>query len=113
MIIAIDGPAASGKGTLARRLAARFGFVHLDTGALYRAVAAALLDAGEDPNDEDAAVAAARSLDPATLNDPRLRSGEVGKAASVSVGLPGSHPHRCLDIFQQMCVAAKEAAGSA
>ena len=88
MIIAIDGPAASGKGTLARRLAARFGFVHLDTGALYRAVAAALLDAGEDPDDEDAAVAAACSLDPATLDDPRLRSGEVGKAASVVAAMP-------------------------
>ena len=61
MIIAIDGPAASGKGTLGKKLAAHYGFRHLDTGLLYRAVAKALLDKGHAPGDEARAVAAARS----------------------------------------------------
>lgn len=88
MIIAIDGPAASGKGTLARRIAARYGFVHLDTGALYRAVAASVLASGGDPGDAEAAAAAARALDPAMLADPALRTGEVGEAASVVAAMP-------------------------
>ena len=67
MIIAIDGPAASGKGTLGKRLAAHYGLRHLDTGLLYRAVAKAVLDAGKRPDDEAAAVAAAQALDPAQL----------------------------------------------
>src|SRR5271154_3696172 len=62
MIIAIDGPAASGKGTLARRLAQHYGLPHLDTGLLYRATAAALIDRGRDLNDVEAAIAAARGL---------------------------------------------------
>jgi cytidylate kinase len=61
MIIAIDGPAASGKGTLGKRLAAHYGYRHLDTGVIYRAVARALLDVGADLRDEALAVAAARS----------------------------------------------------
>ena len=65
MIIAIDGPAASGKGTLGKRLAAHFGLRHLDTGLIYRAVAKALLDAGRALDDKAQAVAAARALDPA------------------------------------------------
>lgn len=81
-VIAIDGPSASGKGTLARRLAERYGFALLDTGALYRAVAIALLRQGDDPDDAQAATAAAQSLDPASLDDPELRSGAVGEAAS-------------------------------
>lgn len=85
MIIAIDGPTASGKGTLAKRLAAHYGLPLLDTGALYRAVALAVLDAGEDPMHEAAAVAAARNLDLAALDasDPRLRAGAVGQGASI------------------------------
>jgi cytidylate kinase len=81
-VIAIDGPAASGKGTLARSLARRFGFAHLDTGALYRAVARDVLAAGDDPQDETGAAAAARALDPATLDDPRLRDEDVAQASS-------------------------------
>lgn len=81
-IIAIDGPAASGKGSLARRLAAHLGFPHLDTGALYRRVGLDVLNAGGDPSDEAAALAAAKSLDPAMLNDPALKSDEAGTAAS-------------------------------
>jgi cytidylate kinase len=81
-IIAIDGPAASGKGTLARRLAAHFGLAHLDTGSLYRAVGRDVLKAALDPADPVAAEQAAASLDPASLDDPRLRDEDVGRAAS-------------------------------
>jgi cytidylate kinase len=83
VIIAVDGPAASGKGTLARRLAAHFGLRHLDTGALYRAVARDLLAAGGDLGDVAAATEAARGLDPATLDDPALRTDATGEAASL------------------------------
>src|SRR5215475_11474649 len=88
MIIAIDGPAASGKGTLAKRLAAHYGFHHLDTGVIYRAVAFALMSAGSDLNDEAAAVMAARALDPATFDNPALKSHQVGSAASVVSAIP-------------------------
>jgi len=88
MIIAIDGPAASGKGTLARRLAVHYGLRHLDTGVIYRAVAHALLRAGADLKDEAAAVKVARELDPGTLDDPALRSHTVGTAASVVSAIP-------------------------
>jgi cytidylate kinase len=88
MIIAIDGPAASGKGTLARRLARRFGLTYLDTGALYRAVGASLIKSGEAPDDEAAAVAAASGLSPAKLEDPTLRTAKVGQAASIVAALP-------------------------
>lgn len=83
MVIAIDGPAASGKGTLARRLAAHLGRPHLDTGLLYRAVARELLDRGEPLGDPDRAAAVAASLDRARLSDDRLRSRDMGEAASV------------------------------
>ncbi|KMO38990.1 (d)CMP kinase [Methylobacterium aquaticum] len=83
MIIAIDGPAASGKGTLARRLAAHYRLPHLDTGLLYRAVALTLLDADRDLADATAAADAARGLDVAFLGDPRLRDSAMGEAASI------------------------------
>jgi cytidylate kinase len=83
MIIAIDGPAASGKGTLAKRLAAHYRLPHLDTGLLYRAVARALLDTGRELTEEQAAVAVARDLDLARLDEARLRGREMGDAASV------------------------------
>ena len=88
MIIAIDGPAASGKGTLAKRLAAHYGLRHLDTGAIYRAVAHALLRTGADLNDEAAAVKVARKLDPGTFDDPALKSHAVGAAASMVSAIP-------------------------
>jgi len=86
--IAIDGPAASGKGTLARRLAAHFGLRHLDTGLTYRAVAAALLADGADLNDEASAVAAAKALDLGCLDAGRLSSYGVGEAASRVAVMP-------------------------
>ena len=83
MIIAIDGPAASGKGTLAKRVADHFGYHCLDTGLLYRATARDVGLSGFRHNDVWAAVAAARGLDAATLDDPALRGAEAGEAASV------------------------------
>src|SRR5579859_4947116 len=88
MIIAIDGPAASGKGTLAKRLAAHYGYRHLDTGVIYRAVAHALLSAGADLKDEALAVKAARELDPGTFENPALKSQKIGTAASVVSAIP-------------------------
>jgi cytidylate kinase len=88
MIIAIDGPAASGKGTLGKRLAHHYGFRHLDTGVIYRAVAKALLDIGADPADEARAVAVAMELDPEKFGDPVLKTQKVGEAASVVSAIP-------------------------
>ncbi|WP_457089411.1 (d)CMP kinase [Microvirga sp. P5_D2] len=86
MIIAIDGPAASGKGTLGKRLSEHFGFAHLDTGLLYRAVARVLLDRDVALTDEAAAHDVALNLDVTHLDDPRLRGAEMGEAASVISG---------------------------
>lgn len=88
MIIAVDGPSASGKGTLARRLAQHYGLRHLDTGALYRMVGLAVLQAGKDPSDEEAALAAARSIDLTLLEHPDLRSEATGSAASKVAAQP-------------------------
>jgi CMP/dCMP kinase len=88
MIIAIDGPAASGKGTLGKRLAAHYGLRHLDSGLLYRAVAKAVLDAGDRPDDTTRAAAAAKSLDPTTFDEAALKSQAVGEAASVVSAIP-------------------------
>ncbi|MHA1547296.1 MAG: (d)CMP kinase, partial [Alphaproteobacteria bacterium] len=88
MIIAIDGPAASGKGTLARRLAAHYGLAYLDSGSLYRAVAAQMLAAGQAPDDTDAAIATAQALKFDSLEDLDLRSAAVGAAASVVAPIP-------------------------
>ena len=82
-VIAVDGPAAAGKGTLARRLADHLGLRYLDSGRLYRAVAAKLLRGGNDPNDAQKAVAAARALTSDDLDNPGLRDESVGRAASV------------------------------
>ncbi len=82
MIIAVDGPTASGKGTVAAGLARRYGLKRLDTGALYRAVGLAVLDAGGEPSDEGAAIAAARTLDLAAIDENRIRSSAAGLAAS-------------------------------
>jgi cytidylate kinase len=88
MIIALDGPAASGKGTLGKRLAAHYKLRHLDTGLLYRAVAKALLDAGHSPNNQARAVAAADALDPAAFDEIALKGHAVGEAASLVSAIP-------------------------
>ena len=105
MVIAIDGPAASGKGTLAKRLAAHYGLPHLDTGLLYRAVARALLDAGRPLEDEAAAAQAAAALDPAHLDDPRLRERPMGGAASIVSAYP---PVRAALLAFQQHFAARQ-----
>lgn len=88
-VIAIDGPAAAGKGTLARRLARHLGFAFLDTGALYRAVGLTLLRAGADLDDDARAEKAAASLDLGLLDDPEIRSEAAGAAASRVAAMPG------------------------
>ncbi len=88
MIIALDGPAASGKGTIGKRVAAHFSLRHLDTGLLYRAVAKALLEGGHRLDDVARAVEAARALDPAQFDDNALKSHAVGEAASITSAIP-------------------------
>jgi cytidylate kinase len=88
VIIAIDGPAASGKGTLARHLAAHYGLPHLDTGLLYRATARALIDEGRRLDDAAAAVKAARGLALIDFEEAALRGREMGEAASVVAAFP-------------------------
>ena len=88
MIIAIDGPAASGKGTLARRIAAHFNLAYLDTGSLYRAVARDMRHGGGSLDDAATAAQVARGLDAATLSDPALRDPGVGDAASIVAKFP-------------------------
>ena len=87
-VVAVDGPAAAGKGTLARRLAEALDLAYLDTGSLYRAVGVAVIEAGGDPADRDAASTAARSLDADRLGDPALRSDEAAQAASKIAAIP-------------------------
>lgn len=82
LVIAVDGPAASGKGTLAKRLAAHFGLPHLDTGLIYRGLAHVMQAQGLDLDDAEAAAKAARVLDPAILDEPALRSRAAGDMAS-------------------------------
>jgi len=89
MIIAVDGPAASGKGSLAARLAAHYGLPHLDTGLLYRAVGLRVRLEGLRANDTDAAISIAESFDPAWLHHPELRNREAGAMASAVAVIPG------------------------
>lgn len=89
LVVAVDGPAAAGKGTLAKRLASELGLPYLDTGALYRAVGRRVLDEGGDPSDAAAAENAARSLRAEDLHHPRLRAPETDAAASRVAALPG------------------------
>lgn len=88
IIIAVDGPAASGKGTLARRLARHFHFAHLDSGALYRLTALAVLEAGGNPAIEADAIDGARSIDLSRAGDPAIRTDLVGLAASKVSAIP-------------------------
>ncbi|TAL01881.1 MAG: (d)CMP kinase [Rhodospirillaceae bacterium] len=88
MVVALDGPAAAGKGTLARSLAQRLNLAYLDTGSLYRATGLAVLEAGGDPADPKAAESAARTLDPSRYNPADLRREEVADAASKVAAIP-------------------------
>lgn len=88
LLIAVDGPAASGKGTLARRLADHFGYDYLDTGSLYRAVGLKLVYSNKDPADKKAAEEAARAIDENDLFNPRLRQEKIGNAASLVAAYP-------------------------
>lgn len=88
MVIAIDGPASAGKGTLARRIAAALGLPHMDTGLLYRATGRRVLDAGADPGDATAATAAALALIPADLARSDLRGPQADRAASLVATVP-------------------------
>ncbi len=108
MIIAIDGPTASGKGTVAKGVAARFGLARLDTGALYRAVALSLLDAHADPADESAAAAAAQRLDLAAIDEHRIRSSAVGAAASIV----SAHPRVRAALFEAQRAFARSPGGA-
>ena len=88
VVIAVDGTAASGKGTLAKQLARHFGFAHMDSGALYRLAALAVLSAGGDPANPDDALKGARSIDLAMAGDPKIRTDKVGHAASKVAAIP-------------------------
>ena len=88
MIIAIDGPAASGKGTIARQIASVYGLHHLDTGLLYRAVAKAMLDAGYPPDDAKQATEIAIRLDPKKYEENALKLQPITEAASVVAAIP-------------------------
>ena len=88
MIIAIDGPAASGKGTIAKQIAGVYGLHHLDTGLIYRAVAKAVLDAGYSPDDTRHAIAAAVALDPTKFDEKSLKVQPITEAASVVAAIP-------------------------
>jgi cytidylate kinase len=104
MIVAVDGPAASGKGTIARALARHFGLPHLDTGLLYRATGVGLLRAGGDAADADDALAATE-FDDALLADPELKSDVAGRAASIV----SAHPAvRAALLDRQRRFAARE-----
>jgi cytidylate kinase len=88
VVIAVDGTAACGKGTLARLLARHYGFAHLDSGALYRLVALGVIEANGDSSSEDDAVKSARSIDPSRAAGSRIRSDVVGRAASQVAAIP-------------------------
>jgi len=88
IVIAVDGTAASGKGTLAKKLARHFGFAHLDSGSLYRLVALGVLEARGDPNNEADAVKAAKAVDPKRSADAAIRTAEIGNIASIVSAIP-------------------------
>src|SRR6185437_11178844 len=88
IVIAVDGTAASGKGTLAKKLAQHFGFAHLDSGALYRLAAFSVLEAKGDPQNEADALRGAQTIDFNLAGDPRIRTDIIGKAASQVAAIP-------------------------
>lgn len=88
VVIAVDGTAASGKGTLAKKLARHFGFAHLDSGSLYRLTALAVIRAAGDPKNEADAVAAASGIDPTQKDNPDIRQASVAEVASIVAAIP-------------------------
>jgi CMP/dCMP kinase len=108
MIIALDGPAASGKGTLGKRLAAHYGFPHLDSGLLYRAVAKAVLDSGKRLEDRAAAIAAAQAFLPTRYSENVLKADDIGRAASIVAAIP--EVRASLMIFQRAFAQSKPGA---
>lgn len=108
-VVALDGPAAAGKGTIGRLIAQEFGFAHLDTGGLYRAVAARMLAGDLDPNDAKVAEAEAKALEAGDLARANLRDEDVGRAASVVAALPGV---RAALLAYQRNFAARPPAGA-
>ena len=113
MIIAIDGSAASGKGTLAKRLAKHLGLSHLDTGALYRAVGLQLLNAGQDPKNinENQCVKSCVELDIALTTSPLIRSEKVAEMASVVAAMPGVRA-ALLDLQRQFAATPPDPKGA-
>ena len=101
--IAVDGTAASGKGTLAKKLARHFGFAHLDSGSLYRLTALGVIESGGDPTNETDAVAAARAVDPSLAGDPNIRTDGIGAASSQVAAIPAVR--EALKDFQKNFVA--------
>ena len=99
IIIAVDGTAASGKGTLAKRLARHFNFAHMDSGALYRLTALAVLEQHGDPTNADDALKGAQTIDLARAGDPAIRSDKVGQTASLVAAIPAVR--RSLHDFQR------------
>jgi cytidylate kinase len=108
MIVALDGPAASGKGTLGKRLAAHYGFPHLDSGLLYRAVAKAVLDSGKRLEDRAAAIAAAQAFLPSRYSENVLKADDIGRAASIVAAIP--EVRASLMIFQRAFAQSKPGA---
>jgi len=107
MIVAVDGPAASGKGTIARAIASHYGLPHLDTGLLYRAVGIGVLRAGGDPASADDALSACRFSDGA-LHDPQLESEAAGKAAS----MVSAHPAVRAALLDRQVAFARQPGGA-
>ena len=103
IIIAVDGTAASGKGTLAKKLARHFNFAHMDSGALYRLTALAVLDRNGDPSNEVDAIKGARAIDLARAGDPVIRSDKIGQASSQVAAIPAVR--RALLDFQKSFLA--------
>jgi cytidylate kinase len=103
IVIAVDGTAASGKGTLAKKLAQHFGFAHLDSGALYRLTALAVLEANGDPKNETDALRGAQTIDFNRAGDPKIRTDTVGSAASHVAAIPAVR--QALLEFQQNFLA--------
>jgi len=108
MIIALDGPAASGKGTLGKRLAVHYGFPHLDSGLLYRTVAKAVLDSGKRLEDRTAAIAAAQAFVPSQYSEDVLKADDIGRAASIVAAIP--EVRAALMIFQRAFAQSKPGA---